>query len=349
VRLLGIVVVILGILEIWHPDAKSAGGAIGLITAGVAVALQRVITSFAAYLIILRGKIFNVGDRITIGGVRGDVIALDFMQTTVLEIGETPGEQGDAPSVWITARQYTGRMIRITNDKIFDSPVYNFTRVFPYLWEEMQLPISYKDNRREAERILLEVGHKHTDDVVREAKPHIEKLVKEYRLATTPEIEPHVYMRLTDNWVNFSMRFLVPIDGARKIKDGMSRDLIDRLDADETIDTSQIFLFGFSQACALNFRFAFTYPDTLRAVIGVCGGIPGDLDSNPSYKPFAAETFYLYGDIDEFYTQEKFREFDARLGELLPHYRSKQYVAKHEITDEMRDDMKRFIAEVSGQ
>jgi len=231
VRLLGIIVVILGILEIWHPDAKSAGGAIGLITAGVAVALQRVITSFAAYLIILRGKIFNVGDRITIGGVRGDVIALDFMQTTVMEIGETPGEQGDAPSVWITARQYTGRMIRVTNDKIFDSPVYNFTRVFPYLWEEMQLPISYKDNRREAERILLEVGHKHTDDVVREAKPHIEKLVKEFRLASTPEIEPHVYMRLTDNWVNFSMRFLVPIDGARKIKDGISRDLIDRLDA----------------------------------------------------------------------------------------------------------------------
>ena len=231
VRLLGIVVVILGVLEIWHPDAKSAGGAIGLITAGVAVALQRVITSFAAYLIILRGKIFNVGDRITIGGVRGDVIALDFMQTTVLEIGETPGEQGDAPSVWITARQYTGRVIRVTNDKIFDSPVYNFTRIFPYLWEEMQLPISYKDNRGEAERILLEVGHKHTDDIAREAKPHIEKLVKEFRLASTPEIEPHVYMRLTDNWVNFSMRFLVPIEGGRKIKDGISRDLIDRLDA----------------------------------------------------------------------------------------------------------------------
>ena len=231
VRLLGIVVVILGVLEIWHPDAKSAGGAIGLITAGIAVALQRVITSFAAYLIILRGKIFNVGDRITIGGVRGDVIALDFMQTTVLEIGETPGEQGDAPSVWITARQYTGRVIRVTNDKIFDSPVYNFTRIFPYLWEEMQLPISYKDNRGEAERILLEVGHKHTDDIAREAKPHIEKLVKEFRLASIPEIEPHVYMRLTDNWVNFSMRFLVPIEGGRKIKDGISRDLIDRLDA----------------------------------------------------------------------------------------------------------------------
>jgi small-conductance mechanosensitive channel len=121
-------------------------------------------------------------------------------------------------------------MIRVTNDKIFDSPVYNFTRNFPYFWDEMQLPISYKDNRREAERILLEVGHKHTDAIVREAKPHIEKLVKEYRLATSPEIEPHVYMRLTDNWVNFSLRFLIPIEGGRAIKDKMSRDLIDGLD-----------------------------------------------------------------------------------------------------------------------
>ena len=122
-------------------------------------------------------------------------------------------------------------MIRVTNDKIFDSPVYNFTRIFPYYWEELQLPISYKDDRRTAERILLDVGHKHTDEIVREAKPHIEKLAKEYRLATSPEIEPHVFMRLTDNWVNLSLRFLVPIEGARAIKDKMSRDLIDGLDA----------------------------------------------------------------------------------------------------------------------
>jgi len=230
VRLLGLAALIMGVLEIWHPDAKSVGGAIGLITAGVAVALQRVITSFAAYLIILRGKIFNVGDRITIGGVRGDVIALGFMQTTVLEIGQTPAEQHDAPSIWINARQYTGRMIRVTNDKIFDSPVYNFTRVFPYLWEEMQLPISYKDNRRGAERILLDVAHKYTHEIVREATPHVAKLVENYRLATTPELEPRVYMRLTDNWVELSVRFLVRIEGVRALKDKMSRDIIERLE-----------------------------------------------------------------------------------------------------------------------
>ena len=93
----------------------------------------------------------------------------------------------------------------------------------------------------------------------------------------------------------------------------------------------------------MNFRFAFTHGDVLAGLIGVCGGIPGDLDSNSTYRPFEARTLYLYGDDDEFYTQEKFAEFDAKLRSMLPNYESKHYVAKHEITDEMREDMKKFV------
>lgn len=120
-------------------------------------------------------------------------------------------------------------------------------------------------------------------------------------------------------------------------------DVIDKLTAERLIDPARVFLYGFSQACALNFRFAFTHPDVLRGVIGVCGGIPGDLDTNPVYKPFAAETLYLYGDDDEFYTQEQFRGFNEKLAATLPNYRSKHYKAKHEITDEMRASIKEFI------
>jgi predicted esterase len=120
--------------------------------------------------------------------------------------------------------------------------------------------------------------------------------------------------------------------------------VIEKLNGDGLIDGERIYLYGFSQACALNFRFAFTHPDVLAGVIGVCGGIPGDLDENPIYKPFDARTLYLYGDDDEFYTQEKFAGFNAKLRSLLPNFESKHYVAKHEITDEMRDDIRRFLA-----
>ena len=120
--------------------------------------------------------------------------------------------------------------------------------------------------------------------------------------------------------------------------------VIGKFDADNLVDRKQVYLFGFSQACALNFRFAFTHPAVLAGVIGVCGGIPGDLDENPVYKPFDARTFYIFGDDDEFYTQEKFATFDAKLSSLLPNYGSKHYRAKHEITDEMRKDIQHFLA-----
>jgi predicted esterase len=113
-----------------------------------------------------------------------------------------------------------------------------------------------------------------------------------------------------------------------------------------TIDPHNVFLYGFSQACALNFRFAFTHPDLLRGIIGVCGGIPGDLETNTAYRPFSAEAFYLYGDDDEFYTQDQFAGFDGKLASLLPNYRSKHYVGKHEITDEMRRDIREFLRSV---
>jgi predicted esterase len=120
--------------------------------------------------------------------------------------------------------------------------------------------------------------------------------------------------------------------------------IIDKLDGENTIDTSQIYLYGFSQACALNFRFAFTHPDVAAGVIGVSGGIPGDLDENPIYKPFDAKTFYLYGDDDEFYTQEKFGGFDQKLRSILPNFTSRRYRAKHEISDDMRRDIANFLA-----
>ena len=121
-------------------------------------------------------------------------------------------------------------------------------------------------------------------------------------------------------------------------------DVVERLDGEGLVDTSRVVLFGFSQACALNFRFAFTYPDTSFANVGMCGGIPGDLETNDIYGPFDAHTFYLYGDDDEFYTQEQFAAFDKKLAETLPNYRSKQYVAKHEITDEMRRDTREWLS-----
>jgi Predicted esterase len=157
---------------------------------------------------------------------------------------------------------------------------------------------------------------------------------------------PHQHFRKTDDGFRIGFGWLTdhkPEEYVSLHHDFILR-LIDKLATDETIDPSRVHLYGFSQACALNFRFAFTHPASIAGFIGVCGGIPGDLDTNENHKPFDARTLYLYGDDDEFYTQEQFVAFNTKLESLLPNFTSKQYCAKHEITDEMRADIGKFLA-----
>ena len=157
---------------------------------------------------------------------------------------------------------------------------------------------------------------------------------------------PHQHFRRKDDGYRVGFGWLTdhrPEENVRLHHDFLLN-IIDKLETDELIDRKRIFLYGFSQACALNFRFALTHPDVLRGLIGVCGGIPGDIESNPAYRPFSADTLYLYGDDDEFYSEEKFTEFDEKLRQRLPNYNSIRYHAKHEITDEMRSDMKVWLA-----
>ena len=123
-------------------------------------------------------------------------------------------------------------------------------------------------------------------------------------------------------------------------------DVIERLANEGLIDERQIYLYGFSQACALNFKFAFTHPNLLRGVLGVCGGIPGDLETNEIYQPSNADVFYLYSQTDEFYPLEKFEKFDEKLKEYLNKYESKSYQATHQITEEMREDMKNWLGKI---
>ncbi len=120
-------------------------------------------------------------------------------------------------------------------------------------------------------------------------------------------------------------------------------DILNKLSTNHLVDSTRVFLFGFSQACALNFRFAFTYPEKLTGIIGVCGGIPSDLETNNIYKTLDSNVFYIYSDTDEFYTIEKYEKFNETLKSRLKNYESKLYTAKHEIIDEMREDMKHWL------
>jgi len=222
-------ILILGVMSIWFDNPARLAGVVGLIGAGIAFALQRVITAVAGYFVILRGKTFNVGDRIMMGGVRGDVIDLSFMQTQIMEMGQSPKEQGDAPSMWVRSRQFTGRIVTVTNDKVFDEPVYNYSHDFPYIWDEINLPVRYEDDRAKAEAILLEAARRHAVTRAKIGDEEVKRLEENFGIKVG-DIDPQTFWRITDNWLEITVRFLAPDHGIRRMKDEMSRDILEGLD-----------------------------------------------------------------------------------------------------------------------
>jgi phospholipase/carboxylesterase len=120
-------------------------------------------------------------------------------------------------------------------------------------------------------------------------------------------------------------------------------DLISQLVEEGVADPGRIYLLGFSQSCALNYRFAFTYPERLKGVIGICGGLPGDWDSNPIYRVSQLDVFHLAGTRDEFYTPERVRDYHQQLAAKARNVKFKSYDAGHELVPEMRVDVKHWL------
>ncbi len=120
-------------------------------------------------------------------------------------------------------------------------------------------------------------------------------------------------------------------------------DLIDTLVERGVADARRIFLLGFSQSCALNFRFAFTHAERLRGVVGICGGLPGDWESSEIYRPTEAAMLYLHGARDEFYTPARVADYAAQLRRRAHDVEVKSYDAGHVFVPAMRGDVRAWL------
>ena len=163
------------------------------------------------------------------GGVRGDVLYLGFIQTTIMEMGQPPDVQSAEPAMWVKSRQFTGRIVTVSNSKIFTEPVFNYTRDFPFIWEEMAIPITYRADRRRMEKILLDAAAKHAVTPSDLPEDTLRALQSKFAIEVA-DVEPRVFYRLTDNWLELTVRFLVPTHQIRNLKDSMSRQIIEAMD-----------------------------------------------------------------------------------------------------------------------
>ncbi|MDH5540763.1 MAG: mechanosensitive ion channel family protein, partial [Rhizobacter sp.] len=121
--------------------------AFGVAGAGVAFALQEVIASMAGWVAVSFGGFYRVGDRVQLGGIKGDVIDIGMLRTTIMQIGE-----------WVNGDQYNGRIVRVANSFVFKEPVFNYSGEFPFLWDEIMLPVKYGSDYRQARALLTRVA-----------------------------------------------------------------------------------------------------------------------------------------------------------------------------------------------
>lgn len=198
-RMLSFIIPLLGLIMIaavWASAFEQFGAFLGLMTAGIAIALKDPLTNLAGWIFILFRKPFVVGDRIQVGENTGDIIDIRLFQFTMLEIGN-----------WVDADQSTGRIIHLPNGKVFMEPQANFSSGFEYIWNEIPVTITFESNWQSAKKILEEVIETYTIDIDVKAKKEIHEASKNYMIYYK-HLTPIVYIAVKANGVQLTVRYL---------------------------------------------------------------------------------------------------------------------------------------------
>jgi len=193
---------ILGLLllgQIWLEAVRNIGTFLGLLSAGLAIALRDLVANTAGWAFIILRQPFTVGDRIQVGEHQGDVVDIRLFQFTLLEIGG-----------WVQADQSTGRVIHVPNSKVFSEALANYTAEFPYIWHEIPVLVTFESDWRRAKEILHGVVEEHAESVVDEAKAAVHRASRKF-LIFYRRLTPTVYTSVEDSGVLLTMRFICPV------------------------------------------------------------------------------------------------------------------------------------------
>ncbi len=222
----------LTIALVWGRLVPHHGTFFGLLGAGLAIALKEPLLSIAGRVAIFAGRIYDAGDRIQIGTSSGDVIDIGFFYTRLMEIGN-----------WIGGDQYSGRILQLPNAQIFGNSVFNYTRDFKYIWDEVPLNITYESNLDAAVKIMLDAGNRYSMEYLAGAHQQLERM-QQYFLVPDFELKPQVYVKVTTNWVGLTMRYVVDPNKRRSAATFLYRTVFDairsRTDIQIGTDTMEI-------------------------------------------------------------------------------------------------------------
>ncbi len=197
VEFFGYTLLIIVTISFFTGSIKDFALAIGLLTAGITITLQELILSIAGSFYIFFVGVYKPGDRIEINNIKGDVIDIDSMYTTMMEIGE-----------WVSSDNYSGRIVKLSNSFVFKGPVYNYSRDFPFVWDEFNLPIRYGSDVELAKTIIVKIASETLSEYMSQSILEWNQVVNKYYIENA-QVNPTLSITMTDNWMQFNLRYIV--------------------------------------------------------------------------------------------------------------------------------------------
>jgi len=212
------ITVLLGMLiigRVWFQGFRTVATFLGLLSAGLAIALKDVVSSMAGWVFLIWRRPFEVGDRIEIGENSGDVIDIRLFQFTLMEIGN-----------WVDAEQSTGRVIHIPNSRIFTEPLANYSKGFQYIWNEVPVLVTFESDWKKAKEILAKIASKYGAHLSEAAGEKLKEASKKFMIFYTT-LTPTVYTSVKDCGVLLTIRYLCEPRRRRGSEDALWEDVLD--------------------------------------------------------------------------------------------------------------------------
>lgn len=211
--------------RIWSDAFGDIGTFLGLLSAGIAIALADVFLNLAGWLYIVTRHPFRVGDRIEIGDHAGDVVDIRVLRFTLMEIQN-----------WVGGDQPTGRLVHVPNGSLFRESMANYTETFNHIWHEIAITVTFESDRRLAERLILEAIAEHqTTEEAFHTQADFAAAANHYVIPAA-EFEPTVYVDALDHGVQLTGRLVIHPRDRRRIHDQIWRDVLDAFGDEDTVN-----------------------------------------------------------------------------------------------------------------
>ena len=184
------------IINVWFSGFQDMSTFLGLLSAGIAIALKDIIANFAGWIFIMWVRPYTVSDRIQIGAYAGDVIDISLFHTTLMEIGN-----------WVDADQSTGRVVKIPNELVFTQSLANYSQGFQFIWNEIPVLITFESDWKKAKDILTGIVNNRAEHLSERAARKVREASRHFMIFFS-KLTPTVYTSVRDSGVLLTIRYL---------------------------------------------------------------------------------------------------------------------------------------------